>query len=194
MISLMIKAIIFDLFGVLTSDGLDEFAINHLSNDQAKIEQANILVDELNIGKYSYENWVEKMAELAGVSVATVDEYMDEHRPNSRLIDFIRKELRLKYKLGVLSNSGGDWFYEIFNKDDQALFDDVVLSYKTGFIKPQPEIYQLSLKNLGVDANQSVFVDDNIRYCQAANDLGIHSVHYLDFQQTKLDLEKLLEI
>ena len=150
------------------------------------------MIDQHSAGALSYTDMAIQLADLAGVDKPEIDAYMHAHQPNSRLLSFIRAELKGKYKLGVLSNSGADWFYEIISPPDQALFDDIVLSYKTGFIKPQPQIYQLSLKNLGVEAGQAVFVDDISQYCQAAGILGIRAVNYINFDQAKAEIQQIL--
>ena len=39
-------------------------------------------------------------------------------------------------------------------------FDTVIFSYVTGYVKPEPEIYQIALDSLGVTAEESIFVGD----------------------------------
>jgi FMN phosphatase YigB (HAD superfamily) len=38
-----------------------------------------------------------------------------------------------------------------------------------------------------------VFVDDILRYCQGAEQLGMNTVWYQDFERMKAGLEKILE-
>lgn len=56
----------------------------------------------------------------------------------------------------------------------EAEFDAVILSFEAGIMKPQPEIYQLALEQLGgIPSAGAVFVDDQVRYCDGAAALGI---------------------
>jgi HAD superfamily hydrolase (TIGR01509 family) len=55
-----------------------------------------------------------------------------------------------------------------------AELDAIVLSYQVGARKPQPAIYRAALEAAGgVDPADAVFVDDQVRYCDGARDLGI---------------------
>lgn len=112
--------------------------------------------------------------------------------PNRELLDYIGSELKPKYKLGILSNVMAGFIYLILPKDDMKLFDDVVLSYKTGFAKPNPAIYQLSLKNLEVKASEAVFIDDQEAFCEGARGIGMQAIYYQNFEQMKTDLQKIL--
>lgn len=188
----MIKALIFDFFGVLANEGTVSFAKTYYPNDKEKLTRTYQLQDKLNLAVLTYREYVDELAKLSGVDGAEVIRHLESHQANDQLLGYIREQLKPKYKIGMLSNAGGDWAYEILSKEDIALFDDIVLSYKTGFIKPEPEIYRLALENLGVRPSESVFVDDVQRYCEGAEELGIRAVLYRDFEQMKAELEKML--
>ena len=113
--------------------------------------------------------------------------------PNKVLLTYIRAKLKPKHKIGIISNSIGDWTSEILAQDIE-LFDDVVLSYKVGVTKPNPAIYEMSLKNLGVRADESIFVEDIESYCEAAREMGMQSIHYGNFEQMESELEPLLSV
>ena len=53
-----------------------------------------------------------------------------------------------------------------------------ILSYKDQLIKPEPEIYQLLLKRYGLKADESVFLDDTLVNVKAAEEQGIHGIHF----------------
>jgi putative hydrolase of the HAD superfamily len=55
-------------------------------------------------------------------------------------------------------------------------FDTVLLSFEVGAMKPDPAIYQEALARLGgPDAARSVFVDDQVSYCDGAAALGLQT-------------------
>ncbi|MEX1995395.1 MAG: HAD family phosphatase [Candidatus Saccharimonadales bacterium] len=188
----MIKAIIFDFFGVLVTEGTTAFVEAFYPNIKAKIKQTDKYIDELNLGILSYEEYLDHLAELGGAGREEVRAYLDTNKPNRPLLDYIKKELKSKYKLGVISNASADWIYEILDKTDIELFDDIVLSHSAGVIKPEPAIYELSLGNLKVRADEVVFIDDIEKYCEAARGVGMKSIRYENFKQAKADLNKIL--
>lgn len=112
--------------------------------------------------------------------------------PNRQVLDYVSKQLRPKYKIGIISNVMAEYIHLILSEDDMKLFDDVVLSYKVGVAKPDVEIYKLSLQNLGVKPHEAIFVDDQQRYVEAAEGLGMKGVYFQNFEQMKAELEKLL--
>lgn len=188
----MIKAIIFDCFGVLTTSGFRVFRDKYFADEPKKRDRALELMSQQNLGTLTYGDLIKGVSELAGVPKDTVKEYMDENKSNEPLFDYIRKELKPKYKIGLLSNAGDNWLKELFEQKDIKLFDDIVLSYEVGLIKPDPSIYIMAAKRLGVEPEEAVFIDDNPGHCSAAREIGMKSIFYEEFSQAKEDLQKLL--
>lgn len=188
----MIKAVIFDCFGVLTTESFGVFRDKYFAGSLNKRQQANQAMDKLNSGLITVEEFEKKLAGLADVTEATVQNYLGKNMPNEPLFDYIRTDLKPKYKIGMLSNAGSDWTDKLFEARDIKLFDDIVLSYKYGYIKPSPEIYLLSAKKLGLLASECVFIDDNQRLCEGAKTVGMQAILYQDFPQMKAELEKIL--
>jgi epoxide hydrolase-like predicted phosphatase len=57
------------------------------------------------------------------------------------------------------------------------LFDDVIDSSAVGVRKPNPEIFRLALRRLGVTRPEAaIFLDDFAPYVEAASALGLHSI------------------
>jgi hypothetical protein len=66
----MIQAIIFDCFGVLTTEGFGVFRDKYFEGAPKKREQANALMDELNTGRLSYDGFIDGLVNLSGTSRA----------------------------------------------------------------------------------------------------------------------------
>src|SRR5690348_2888052 len=62
----MIKAIVFDCFGVLTSDGWLPFKKKYFGHDSALTEEATSLNKQVDAGLISYDDFVPAVAKLAG--------------------------------------------------------------------------------------------------------------------------------
>lgn len=107
------------------------------------------------------------------------------------LLEFIRS-LRPRYKTGAISNAwNGLRNYMIGNKFEDA-FDHITISAEVGAAKPQPRIFELALQALGVEAGQSIFVDDFEENIDAARRVGMAAVHFRDPAKTVAKLETLL--
>ena len=174
----MIKAIIFDCFGVLVINGVEVFERKYLNNDPSKHTQVRQQEDLLNSGKIDLNSFVINLAKIGNVSAEETQKIIDDNPPDDELFDFIRTQLKPKYKIGLLSNAGDDWLEEMAGADNKRLFDAIVLSYKYGFIKPQPQIYQQIIDDLGVNADECIMIDDNLEYCDGAKNVGMHAIRY----------------
>ncbi len=59
----------------------------------------------------------------------------------------------------------------------EAEFDAVILSFEVGAMKPDPAIYREALARVGdPDPARSVFVDDQVRYCDGAATVGLQTL------------------
>ncbi len=111
---------------------------------------------------------------------------------NRRLLDFIKAELKPRYKLAIISNSSGSWQKRLLMPPDLALFDEVILSSQEGLEKPHPSIYELAAQKLGVAPAQCLFIDDTPGHCAGAQAVGMETIVYKDFEQMKAQLEALV--
>lgn len=188
----MIKAIIFDCFGVLTTEGLEIFYTKYFKDSPDKLAKAKDIIGQLNLGLISHEEYINQVASLAEVGHDVVKDYIDDNKANEPLLEYIRTKLKSKYKIGMLSNAGGNWLNELFTPEDVTLFDAIVLSYDIGISKPDPRAYQIAADKLQVRLDESVFIDDLVHYCEAAQSLGMKAIRYENYSQTLQQLEKLL--
>lgn len=186
----MIKAIIFDNFGVLVDPVYGSLTQGLSSESIAAILKANELAD---LGEITAEARDEMIAPVVPGGKTSIVSAHKRARRNQELLDLIL-ELRTKYKTAVLSNAGPGLFEEFFSEQDMHnYFDDVILSYKAHLIKPNPEIYLLSAKKLGVELSECVFVDDSAQNVLAAQNLGMEAIVYRDFLQFYQELSAILK-
>lgn len=98
-------------------------------------------------------------------------------------------------KLALLSNIN-QLHYEYIRKEFSStlgLFepDKIILSFRTGFIKPDKEIYDLALKALGVPRENVVYVDDRLDLIEAALSYGIKSIQFKSAKELKQKFQDL---
>ena len=63
------------------------------------------------------------------------------------------------------------------------LFTGFILSHEVGLAKPDPAIFRLALNKAGVEAGESLFVDDQTVNVEAASSLGIVAFQFLNPDQ-----------
>ncbi|KFQ50244.1 Acyl-CoA dehydrogenase family member 10, partial [Pelecanus crispus] len=95
-------------------------------------------------------------------------------------------------KTALLSNSfcllNGEGFLPL----DREHFDVMVESYQEGMRKPDPRIYKLCLERLGVQPQESIFLDSSSQNLEAAAQLGIKTVKVDDPEVALKELETYL--
>jgi len=181
------KAVIFDCFGVLyldTKQGL----LQSLPPEVA-IELHDIF-RQSNYGLLSREEYLAAATSLTG---QTPEEFIEAntggYRLNERLITKIR-ELKSRYKVGLLSNIGRGWIDDFFDKHQlHDLFDAVVLSGEEGVVKPQARIYELAAERLDLEPHECVMIDDVQENCIGAEMVGMKSILFETNEQCLSELE-----
>lgn len=186
------KAVIFDCFGVLVTDGWLPFRDQHFGGNPELLEQAamhNTMVDK---GLMSYEDFMQWLVETTGVSPYEVQRQITGNMPNETLLRYIRDQLAPQYRIGLLSNAGDNWLHDMLEPWQVALFEEAVLSYQLGVTKPDPIMYETIATRLGMLPEECVFIDDQPRYCEGAVVVGMKAIHYQNTAQTIAAVEELL--
>jgi putative hydrolase of the HAD superfamily len=137
------------------------------------------------------------LTEVTGQPV-TLDGYgarlMGELEPNEPLLDRYRALRERGVRFAILTNNVREW-HDIWRSafDIDALFELVVDSSFEGTRKPEPRIYELTLARLGLSAPECVFIDDVEVNVTAANELGLHGIHFRTTAQVLEALDAALE-
>ena len=189
----MIKAIIFDCFGVLIGRGFDEtyrYAGGDSHKDHDFIEA---LLEQSNRGQISETKFKNQICNRLGITLQAYERAIQEaEQPNFELFEYIKK-LRQQYKTAVLSNvNSGVIEQRIPEPWLEQCFDEVIISADVGYIKPDPEIYEHTAKKLGAKLNECIFIDDRVGYVEAAKNIGMQAILYQDFIQMKQELTKFI--
>jgi 2-haloacid dehalogenase len=75
-------------------------------------------------------------------------------------------------------------------------FRDIVVSGRVKLVKPDPAIFsemraRIEAQLPGVEPQELVFIDDNLKNAEAATALGWHGVHHTSAAQTEVKLREL---
>lgn len=108
------------------------------------------------------------------------------------MIDWLSRLHRAGIKTALLSNMPSDLVtYVRTNCRWIENFSFMTFSAEVRFIKPDPAIYEHTLRGLGVSAAETVFVDDREVNIEAARALGIRTILFRSIAQLKDELEDL---
>ncbi len=189
----MTQAIIFDCFGVLTTDTWKLF-IESLP-EGADIESARRAHRSYNAGIMTKQDCAKQIQiSTGGRSFTELDDAAGQaFTKNTPLLEYMQELHDRDFKIGILSNIASNWIRDsLLSTEEQALINDFVFSYEVGMVKPEPRMYELACHRLGVEPQAALFIDDKELYCRAARDTGMQAICYHDFAQVKSDIERIL--
>jgi FMN phosphatase YigB (HAD superfamily) len=149
------------------------------------------MVRQTTTGTLSYDEFLSRVAKLAGITPEKVRDHIEGNEPNTELFALIETELKPKYKIGLLSNVARNRLSELFTPVQLALFDALGLSYEMEVSKPDPLAYTTIAERLGVGASECIFVDDQPKYCEGAVRTGMKAVQYTSLEQLIRELKYL---
>lgn len=178
----MIRAVIFDCYGVLTEDGWTPFKRKYISGNDELEMKVRLLGRDIDIGKRSDTDMVRETARLVGVDEEIVYRALVTQVPSEELVVWIENELKPKYKVGMLSNAGHDVLSDLF-AEKPTLFDAAIMSYQVGIAKPDPRAFELIANKLNTPVEECLFIDDSPRFCAAAENVGMRAIVFESAQR-----------
>lgn len=187
-----IRAVVFDLYGVLGLNGWQQFKAEHFSERPDEWERLRRLGQRADAGLATQAEFVQALAAATKQSERTIRHQFEHTRVNPPLLDYIAGELKPAYKIGLLSNTSHDVFQSIFSAEQYALFDAAIGSFSVGLTKPDPAMFVLMCRELDVEPEACVMVDDKSTHLLAAETMGMRGVLYQTAEQTIQDLRGML--
>ena len=210
----MIRAVISDFGGVLTTPLMHSFAAYQ---DETGISAAALgsamqaIADrdgahplfELEKGRMTEEAFLRSIAEALEPELGHVPEmhgfkeiYFEALHPNEPMIELMRGIRRGgRQRMALLTNNVREWeplWRQMLPVDE--IFEFVVDSAFVGTRKPEREIYEITVERLGdgYEPADCLFVDDVEVNVEAARELGMVAVHFLDNEQAIPEIESHL--
>lgn len=186
----MIKAIIFDFAGVIGTDVYWVWLEGVVPDIEKKRSFFQELSNKADRGTITLEEDIETLSRETGVAKENIWEQIYQKIViNSDLVAYI-KELKKKYKIGLLSNYTYQWLEDILQRYKlSVLFDTVVISSRHKVLKPEPKAFYKMLEQLGITKEEAIFIDDRDGHVDASNKLGLKAFLYTTNEKLKKDLE-----
>ena len=205
----MIKAVLFDFGGVVTTSPFDAFAAYEAANDLpigfvreinstnpddnawAKLERSDVDTD-------GFAELFEAEAAALGHRVdgrAILGLLAGEVRP--AMVEAIRRIKGAGFATACLTNNFRSRNGGAARPDTaavMAMFDHVTESSLVGIRKPEPEFYRRALEALDIEASEAVFLDDLGVNLKPARAMGMTTIKVIDEAQALTDLGKVLDL
>lgn len=182
----MIKAIVFDFFGVIHTDIYNAWLSRHGLSRAGDLFDASNEVDIDAITPYEFFT---RLGTHTGQTAQEIEREFEMVALDENVIALI-KELRASYTVGLLSNASGPFLRRILQSEQiEPLFDPILISGEVKMIKPSQEIFELLLRQLNLKPQQVVFIDDNPQHVVGAKKVGIDAIQYQNIDQLKQELK-----
>ena len=185
------RAVIFDLGGVVldaplqiladfeSDNNLPEGFINQLIRDGGDLGPWQ----QFERGEIEPTDFCDQFEALAAATGhpfqarALLDAMASRMTIRAEVIEAVRKLRDEEYLVAALTNN---WAVQddLHNRLDllRDEFDYFVESHKVGFRKPEPEVYNLILDEMGVRAKDVIFLDDLGQNLKPARSMGMHTI------------------
>ena len=194
----MIRAVILDLGNVLVPI---DFSRCHAALSKVcsyppqevphRIRSAG-LVESFEEGRISPRDFLQEVSRVLEMEVGETEFWElwnSIFLPETLIPEEWLEGLRRRQRLLLLSNTNAVHFAMV--KERYPLldcFDDYVLSYEVGAVKPSPVIYREAVARSGCRAEECFFVDDMPAYVEAARREGLDAVQFFSWEQLRAEL------
>ena len=174
------RFVYFDLGNVLVTFDHRMAARQLAEAAECPIEQvlSTVFVSDLQLryetGLISDDQYAAEVNHMIGSQLSTeriLDAISNIFEPNWPILDVLDRLHRLQIPMGILSNTCDAHWRWLTRKDWPMLhgwFQNQVLSYEVGCMKPRSAIYETCEKRCGMDGGQIFFTDDRSENIAAA--------------------------
>jgi putative hydrolase of the HAD superfamily len=206
----MIKALIFDVAGVLFLPREDEGEKNILNSFNKTMlwadasiptspetrELLRVIYDQSSHGFITKEETLKQMSELLGVEAEKIEAlfhkiYTERTIENNELYDKVISLKNEGYKVAILSTQFHLSKDVLIPQKYYENFDALSISCDNELKKPEEKAFTSLLKELDVLPEESLFIDDQQKNIDAAVRLGMHAVLFESNEQLFQKFEEL---
>jgi len=194
----VIKAVIFDLGNVIVPfdfqigyAGIKRLC-GHPAEEVRRRLRTTDLVTRFESGQVDPEEFVRQLSGLLEMKTSYqefCDVWTSVFLPETLVPDSLLERIHEHHRLLLLSNTN-DIHYSMIERTYPILrhFDDRVLSYRVGAMKPSARIYREAIARAGCRPEECFFTDDVAAYVEGARREGIDAVQFQSAAQVEQDL------
>jgi len=194
-----IESVIFDWGGVLINDPAPsrlQYCANVLSApEDALAEILARFMPDFQIGVISEDTFWERVCGQLNVATPQSrslwgDGFDAAYTPRPRMFALAAGLQQQGCKTAVLSNTEAP-AVEYFARMGYDMFDCLVFSCTEGMRKPELRIYEIAVEKLNSPPAQTVYIDDDPKYIEAAKQAGLNATLFETIEQVKSQLTDL---
>jgi putative hydrolase of the HAD superfamily len=199
----MIKAIIFDFYGVLMRT--DDTSARHAWDQKlglpvGSVERAIHYSDlwiQAQLGRVPYQKYWDGVAEMLRMRPADIpplrEAYFSGDRLNYKAVSLVRDLKAQGQQIGLLSNDIVQLEDKLRELNIYDLFDQILISAKIGVMKPDVTAYRVALQAFKVGAHEAIYIDDSLVNIRGAQPLGIHTILYRPEMDLRAEVLRCIE-
>lgn len=139
--------------------------------------------DQVCSGEMDIPTFNQVLAKDLGIeSIDWQSYYLQSVEPIAEMHELVRWAAD-NYRIGLMSNIGSGFIEDMMQHGliPDVRFDAIVDSSKVGFIKPDPQIYDIAEAMAGVAADQILLIDDTRGNLSPARSAGWHVMWFNDY-------------
>lgn len=183
----MIKAVLFDFDGVLTTDATgSQSIINYIGkNTTVDIEKFKSEYYKYNFdllyGKTTHDHIWERLCSNIGMLIDKSLLYESFiHIPlDEKMLAILKKIKEADYKIGMVTDNKKDRMDDIISYYNwQSVFDAISVSAEIGSGKEERSIFNNILKQLNLSADECLFIDNQEKNLIVPAKLGMKVIHF----------------
>lgn len=185
----MYHNIVFDLGGVVIDYNPKDYLVDRFyhTDTEEKLYNAVFGSEEWHLLDKGEITWAEAQSifmrrghedGLAFEMQAVMDEWTDIMSTRRATVALLRLLKKRGFNLYYLSNISKPILELLKQRDFWSLFDGGVASCEEGYLKPEPELYQILLSRYGLVPQETIFTDDLRENTAAAFEIGITGIQF----------------
>ncbi len=201
MVRLVIKAIVFDYYGVMCPRIAPLIARETARQFDAPYKSVKPITDELldlmddgSITFYEYWRLLKKKLKKEDVKLSAHRKIWKEStlklELNPKMRSLVKRLRGAGYIVPVLTNVSGKMAEYNRMKGRYKIFKPVFLSYEIRLKKPSPKIFLHTLKKLKLKPDECIFIDDKEIYLKGAKAVGIETILFKNFSRLHRELKR----
>jgi FMN phosphatase YigB (HAD superfamily) len=183
-------AVLFDIDYQLTQDAFAKLDISDVKKLYSKALQHEVF-DLIETGRVTTAIFCEEIRKMTGKNIPDSDIILAW---NAMLIGMTEDKIELLQRLGstynlyLLSNTNEIHLQAVKERIETQVgyerfarcFKKLYFSNEIGLRKPHPECFEYVLKDAGIRASETLFIDDSPQHVEGARKAGLHAYHLAD--------------
>ena len=138
-------------------------------------------------GKLDTEQFRDEIRKASGVDMT--NQALDDAW-NAMIVRFPKERIELlkvlskRYNIYMLSNTSAlhvqvfeKMFIDLAGESMHKIFKKIYYSHEIGWHKPDKEAWEYVIKDSGIKAEETLFLDDDIHNIKASQELGFQAIH-----------------